>query len=189
MLQYEVKVVGKCKGCCLFQDTPCRWKVLSPSRKSGLIYPMLHVSMHLFPSHDRERGKKLKVQKTAGCQTIFHPYSGAARMLPTSVKKGSTYRACLLEVSIFLRRNLHNSTFRERKTKSLVTAIGAGGCAVSRMDERMLEKRVLLRRHSEGPRCGNDSLGKSGTPLHPPPLQPSPCNPTYFCEDLVTLLL
>lgn len=28
----DTKLVGKEEGCCLFQDTPCRWKVLSPSR-------------------------------------------------------------------------------------------------------------------------------------------------------------
>lgn len=36
-------------------------------------YSTLYVSLHLFRSHDKVEKKKLKVQKTAGCQTIFLP--------------------------------------------------------------------------------------------------------------------
>lgn len=101
--------------------------------------------------------KNLKVQIISGCQPVFFPppselHRGISSCSSRQRKRGSTYRACLLEVSIFCRRSLHNTTCRGGK--SLLIVGGGRGVLV----QGWMEKRAHLRRLSGGSGCDNDTV-------------------------------
>lgn len=100
------------KGCCASQDTPCRWKLLSPAVCSALpaadrVPPAWKTSKwHLenFPL------RITAARRTAPTVRRTEPNRGVS-CASRRIKRGSTYPACLLEVSVFCRRNLHNHVF------------------------------------------------------------------------------
>lgn len=130
----------------MFQDTPCRWKVLSPSRSLVLstksravcfslrLIPVkcfsfsLSLSFFLFQTSTSDHIRLSfsppppPSTTTTTLSLLLHSCTGASPPVSLVKKKkerGSTYRACLLEVSVFCRRSLHNNTYSGEKSLNL----------------------------------------------------------------------